>query len=316
MSRPHVLSLAALALVAAHGAAGAAPTAADIVGAGLYVASCSAGSGTGNGVAVTGHVGDGFFNAACNGVATPGAGPLQAASTWASANVDTGSSVAVGPGWLAADSAISTPGDGSAPGTRAAGGFGDTLTVNGGGSPGTAAFLLIDLHVRGQLDATANAGSTSFSLVMNKDNQTFPKNAGFMPGTGTEAGSDTQVMVWAAASYPLFSGGDEHQSFDETVTFSVPVVLGTPFELVLAGMSSSGTRSATGASVSSSHATVEWLGVQGLLIGGNLVSSGFQVSGTTGVNWVSPVAMPVPEPSGGLMLAAGMGLLAWRRRAR
>ena len=316
MSRPHVLPLAALALWTAQGASGAVPTAADIVGAGLYAASCSAGSGSGSGVTVTGNVGAGFFNAACEGFATPGSGPLQAASVWTTASVDTGSSVAVGPGWLVADSAMNTPGGGSAPGTRAAGGFGDTLTVNGGGSPGTAAFLLIDLHVKGQLDATANAGSASFSLVMNKDNQTFPKNVGFMPGTGTEVGSDTQVMVWAAASYPIFSGGDEHQSFDETVTFSVPVVLGTPFELVLAGMSTSGTRSATGASVSSSHATVEWLGVQGLLIGGNLVSSGFQLSGTTGVNWVSPVAMPVPEPPVALMLAAGAGLLGWRRRPR
>ena len=50
-------------------------------------------------------VGAGFFNAACEGFATPGSGPLQAASVWTTASVDTGSSVAVGPGWLVADSA-------------------------------------------------------------------------------------------------------------------------------------------------------------------------------------------------------------------
>ncbi|OYU68365.1 MAG: hypothetical protein CFE45_43160 [Burkholderiales bacterium PBB5] len=127
-------------------------------------------------------------------------------------------------------------------------------------------------------------------------------------------GGSSQTVVWKAASYPVPGPLSEHVVVNETVLFSIPIVFGTSFELVVLGQSIAATRSQTGGGHSASDfmQTLWWDGVQGVKVGGQAVQ-GYTLTSGSGIDWTQ--AAVVPEPSAWLLMAAGLGLLAVRRRA-
>jgi hypothetical protein len=297
-------------------------TPSNILGVGLLAASCASGHGSGNGISITGAIDSGLIAAAtsCAGQApASAAGQALSNSIWATSPVTAGATASSSMGLLHLSSTMDTPGGSTSlfPAAIGQAGFGDTLTVSLQGQEGKAAFLLLDLQVHGVLDAGRNAGSSAFQVAVTKNNSLLSaSNPGYERGSGNEIGTDRQIPAWKASSFPPPTGPlSEHQVINEVVTFSVPVTIGTSFEMVVLGLSLSATRSQSGASLSSSDfsQTVRWSGIHGLLLNGSPVA-GYSVTSASGVDWTAAAA--VPEPAPWMLFGAGALLLIRLRGTR
>lgn len=315
MSRMSPFPLAALALALAAPAQALVPvTPGDIVGTGLVAASCASLKGSGNGFSITDAIDSGLFADAtsCAGTALPGAvGSAPASSVFSNGQATATADATASMGTLHLGTQLVTPGE---PATRfplavSQGGFGDMVTVNLAGHTGESGWLLVNLHVDGTLHASANAGSASFQVSVTKNDQLLSAfNPGYDLGTGNAISTDRQLPTWVVASYPVPGPLVDDLVVNESVTFSIPVVFGTSFEMVVLGMSTSGTRSATGAAnaLSDFAHTVRWDGVKSVLLGNNAVG-GYTVTGASGIDWA--LAAPVPEPGPAALWLAGLAVL-------
>lgn len=107
------------------------------------------------------------------------------------------------------------------------------------------------------------------------------------------------------------------QSLNQTVSFNVNVILGTPFELSLFARANVGVAGAGPDWFSESTVdfgnTISWAGISGVSLAGSPV--GYNLSSASGIDWQQAYA-PVPEPAEWLLMGAGLALLAGRRRSQ
>lgn len=160
-------------------------------------------------------------------------------------------------------------------------GFTDTLQFGGALQSGYKARYLF--HVSGSNNGYGSVADMSFGIDGYSDESFFA----FDPGPVN--------TIWATQSYDI--NGITPQ--DVHVTFSNQFVLNT-FD-VADGTSTWGE--------SAFQSTVELVGIEITDASGNIVH-GVTVTSASGTNY------PVPEPSGLVALAAGMALLAKKRRSR
>ena len=106
-----------------------------------------------------------------------------------------------------------------------------------------------------------------------------------------------------------------HLVVDQTLNFSVNVVLGTPFELGIFTRSSAGTAGAGpdwfSEATSDFASTLTWQGIGGVSVTG--IPIDYSLSSESGIDWQLPFA-PVPEPATWLLMSAGVLGVALRRR--
>jgi hypothetical protein len=318
---------AAAALLGVAAVKAAVPvTPANLVDAGLMSATCASLRGSGNGLSIAAAIDSGLLAAStqCTGQAVTGlVGSASSGASFANGLASASAGAQASAGVLHLGASLDT--SGSLAGTQfpigiAQAGFADTFTVNLAGHQGESGYLLVDVHVSGVLDATRNAGSASFTVSATKNNlQLQASNPGYVVGTGNGASTDRQQPSWSVATYPPPDiPTTDHRVVNETITFSVPVTYGTTFEMAVLGLATAGTRSQTGAGLSSSNfnQTVQWLGVHGVLSAGGQAVQGYTLTSGSGINWAQ--AAPVPEPDSAWLLAAGLfglaGLAARRLR--
>jgi len=237
-------------------------------------------------------------------------GGVSASASYASGQIsnDAQGSVTYGTMHFAANN--SAPSNSFFPSGKTTGGWADTWTISSPGLDGQAGRLVFTVDVTGTLHADGFAGSTRFQLLEYVNKQMVYRDAIFdaaNPVIGVS--TDRQQRVWALAS----DWSNLDATVDETVTFTVPFVYGQSFELGIFGFLTAGMRSASSiTSISNANGdfshTITWGGIQQVLSNGVPVE--FTASTASGTNW----AVPVPEPASAMLILAGVGALAMRRR--
>jgi hypothetical protein len=321
----HLACLALAGLICAPTAQASVPTPAAANAPGVQVATCASLNGSGNGLSISGAIDSGLLAAGTQCTGNTAGGP--AAQVSSQAQSDNGQAVAnaqaqASLGVLKLSSSLSTPGGGTVrfPIGVAQASFVASMTPNIPGLNGQAAYLLVPLHVSGSLHASGNAGAAAFSVAVLKNDFTLStSNPGYVVGTGNQVSTDRQVPTWRVASYPVPGPLVDDASVDETVVFSVPVTIGTPFDLSVVAMSVAGTRSQTGGGNAASDFahTVQWLGATKVRMANGSLVDVTLTDNTSGVNWGQaapvPVPVPVPEPAAMALAAAGLLVVSMRK---
>lgn len=182
------------------------------------------------------------------------------------------------------------------PAAVAQGGWNDTLTVtpanpSDAGKLATFSFLI---SVEGSLDAAAS-GNTGVGLSM-----LALRDGGFFGSAWSSVGQGQQFQPF-------------HRNLDEAVLLSVPIYLGTPFQLGFFAAAYAGYASSlpgSGQGNADFLNTLTWGGVNAVSINGAPVA--YTLASTSGVNWAQPF-VPVPEPTSALLILCGGGLLLRQR---
>ncbi len=197
------------------------------------------------------------------------------------------------------------------------GGWSDTFVVSNALYTGQAGYMQFTLHAKGSLLATGVTGSAIFTVTGYKDNVQLMANPLFSAGNSDLLSTDRQYGNWGIATYgnpPVDS-----KNVDDTITFAVPIVFGTPFQLgiyanVRAGQRSSGFVDGISTGQATFNDGLTWGGITNIYLG-NTPVAGSTVNSGSGKNWGLPVASPVPADlnGDGVVNGADLGILlgAW-----
>ena len=194
----------------------------------------------------------------------------------------------------------------------ASAGWEDTFLVNVPGMGGQTAYLLCSFAVQTKLIAHPDAGSAALQFKVSTDGAVF---TGTEPGAnfGTATGDATNRLQWAHANY----GPDPlEKNVAETITYSIPVVIGQRIRIECYGLARAGLRAVisgnTNTSSASVCASVKWAGIGGLLNAGGTPIPGTIVQSSS----MLPYSAPLPPVLVRLPLtisAAGPNfLLTWK----
>lgn len=309
----------ATALLAAGVAASlhAAPRHQDISGPGGFMQSCAAPSSPGAPrTAGTDFTAD-FTSGHCTVAYFTGNGTASSSDAYSSGNISNASSGSVGIGHIHMQSNNSSPSNAFFAIAASNGGFEDRLTLNLPGQTGKTVYMLVSMSADGSVSASGPAGASQIQVTgyMNTS-ELMASNPGYSRGNSDLFTTDRQRVAWGASSGPNTS-----RVIDGHWTFSVPVVVGTPFDLGIYARAQSSQRSyGAGTAVSSteldfSHSVLVQ-GVSGLMLNGSLITSGYTLTAASGLDWTQ--ALPVPEPGTWGLMVAGLGWLGHvaRRKAR
>lgn len=187
------------------------------------------------------------------------------------------------------------------------GGWLDMLTVLPAQAAqiGQTAIFSFQLHVTGSLAALPQGNSgTSITLTAYRNDVSV-----------NQVGGSGHLVIGGQGQ----GGFPYSQTVDQIETFSVPVTLGTAFELGIFGLARSGAASRgpdwwSEASNDFSN-TITWAGVSGLTVDGQAVV-GFSLASASGIDWMGAYTAPVPEPAAAWLLLLGTGALLWQRRGQ
>ncbi|MCA9276863.1 MAG: hypothetical protein KDA29_12630 [Phycisphaerales bacterium] len=241
--------------------------------------------------------GDDFSEGSFSGI-----GPITRSASAASMDASGSSSSEIGMGYI---NFVATN---TAPNTTfgnagAHGGFKENFIVTGG-TPGTEAWMLVQVSIDGTMNASGFAGRAALNIGAFKDDIELRSSEPFWDnGNSDPISTDRQRATWGLST----SSFDENldRTVSDMITFSVPITLGEPFNLGIYAFGNAGKRSAGGVAGSSSAAinfSVDWAGAQVVDAGGTAIS-GAAITGDTGLNWTSG---PTPCPPD---LAAPFGVL-------
>ena len=205
------------------------------------------------------------------------------------------------------------------PGGRANGGWKDTLTVvpNNPNQNGQPAYYVFTLDVSGFLSASGFAGSAYVNTAIYKDGVEPAQEPFWDPGSSDPISTDRQRAHWQVSSAP-----DVNRNFASTVTMSVPITLGTPFQLGVYGFGTAGMRSHSsvgGLSSSSLNVqnTINWGGTEGVFLGEDpvndlLPTQDYDLTSASGMDWHPAI----PEPGSVSLLLLGAAAVVRCRRRR
>lgn len=185
------------------------------------------------------------------------------------------------------------------------GGWVETLTLQPAQAAqlGQTAIFSFQLHITGNLDALPQ-GNSSTSLMLTAYRNDVSVN---------QIGGSGHLVIGGQGQ----GGFPYSQTVDQIESFSVPVTLGTAFELGIFGLARSGAASRgpdwwSEASNDFAH-TITWAGVSSVTVGGQAVA--YSLSSASGVDWSGAYTAPVPEPAAAWLLALGACALLWHRRS-
>jgi hypothetical protein len=286
----------------------AAPLHQDVTGPGGFMSSCAAPSSPGAprtpGVDFTGD----FVSGHCTVQYFTGNGSATTSDSYAAGNISNATWGSVGIGHIHLSSNNSSPGNAFFAIAASNGGFEDHLTLHLPGQEGQTVYMLINMSASGTVSASGPAGSSQVEVTAYKNTTELGAGfSGYDRGNSDAFTTDRQRVAWGASSGPNTS-----RVIDGHWTFSVPVVVGTPFDLGIYARGQSSQRSFGAISTISSTEldfshSVLVQGISGILVDGGLVSTGYTVEAASGLDWTH--ALPVPEPSQALMLLGGLLLL-------
>lgn len=289
----------------------AAPRHQDITGPGGFMSSCAAPSSPGAArTAGTDFTGD-FTSGHCTVQYFSGNGSATTSDSYAQGNVQNATWGSVGIGHIHLSSGNSSPGNTFFAIAASNGGFEDRLTLNLPGRQGETVYMLVSMAATGTVSAAGPGGASQVQVTAYKDTSELVSGSpGYDRGNSDLFTTDRQRVAWGASSGPEVS-----RIIDGHWTFSVPVVVGTPFELGIYARAQSGQRSFSSSSAISTTAldfshSVLVQGISGVLVDGNLVSAGYTVDAASGLDWTN--ALPVPEPGQAVLMLAGLLLLGAR----
>jgi formylglycine-generating enzyme required for sulfatase activity len=194
----------------------------------------------------------------------------------------------------------------------ASAGWEDTFLVNVPGMGGQTAYLLCRFAVQTKLIAHPDAGSAALQFKVLTDGAVFSNTE---PGAnfGTATGNSTNRLQWQHLNY----GPDPlEKNVAETITYSIPVVIGQRIRIQCYGLARAGLRAIISGNADSSSASVcasvKWEGIGGLVNAGGTPISGYIVQTSS----MLPYATPLPPILVGLPItsnAVGANLLlTWK----
>lgn len=263
------------------------------------------------------------------------AGSATAVATEGSLWIRTGGGALVMTGHFDSQGNAYMPSQGASADTEARASWADTVTISDPsrtGQPGSAVALL-------QIGGSVGATRAPFVNIQNPDGGfLFQDTRGYgrvsVAGNGlawpTQSWDDGCAAVgWAGwlacagAAETVGGAGDYVAGSASDIPVVLDFIFGQPFQLTYTLYSNSGGNASTsyykmsgsGNGSGDGLATLDWGGISEVLDGsGNLVV-GYQVSSESGFDYVQPA--PVPEPTSGIMLLAGLASLrAMRARPR
>ncbi|MCW5610306.1 MAG: hypothetical protein KIS83_06440 [Rubrivivax sp.] len=299
-STPSARQGLALACGLLAGAALASPSVVTLDAPGGFVTACGGISGT-TGAAGPGDDLQAFYlvDSSCQWQGfTSGVASASAAFDNGVAANDAGGQVGWGFMQLAASN-VSTNDAGFPYGTAQAG-WEDRWTVDAPGYTGQPGTMTVSLQVSGQWVLSGFAGAARVSL------QPYIDSAPFSLGGSL----GTQHHAWGSSFFPT--------GVDEVVQLVLPFTFGEAFDIGIFVILRAGLRSQSAVpGLSTAHAdfmnTITWQGIDGVRAG-DLLLDDYTLAAASGVDWSGPIAV-IPEPPPWLTLAAGLALLALRRRA-
>ncbi|RZJ06875.1 MAG: PEP-CTERM sorting domain-containing protein [Rubrivivax sp.] len=287
----------------------AAPRQSDILPSGGFLNVCAAPIGGGGGFwagdDITGQFAAGtcnthYFNSGAVSDTASSSGPLISNNAAGAARM----------GWVQMSAENHSPAETWFAHGGVNGGYTDRLSVNAAGHAGESGFLLLRIAVNGTMWATAEAGGTGFQVVpyLNQA-QVSAVHPGYDDGSSNHLwGTDLQVGAWGVGSAP-----DSSLAINEVITFSLPVVVGESMDVGLYTHADAGQRSSGGYPgwmANSGLSFTSYLDGATLMLGGVPVS-GFSIASASGLDWK---VSAVPEPGIWMLMLAGLGCVALRRR--
>lgn len=305
------MRLAAVALCALLSAAAqAAPRQQDVVPPGGFLNVCAAPSGGGSGFWAGDDITGQFASGNCNAHYFTTGGPVSGSASSSAPSISNSSAGAARMGWVQMVAENHSPAATFFAHAGVNGGYTDNLAVNLAGHAGESGYLLVRVAVMGTMWATAETGSAGFEVVPYVNKALISAaNPGYDDGSSNHLWStDRQVGAWAVASAP-----DASMTVNEVVTFSLPVVIGQSMDVGLYANADAGQRSSGGFPgwmANSGMQFTSFLAGASLMLDGQAVQ-GFSINSASGLDWSVGV---VPEPGAWVLMLAGLGVVARRRR--
>ena len=218
-------------------------------------------------------------------------------------------------GWTT-DLTISAPGNLQIPGSSAA------IAITNGVTTGTLEFLV---HVDGTLTENGPGGRPGFWVtpyangnLIGPDSIFQANNPNPIIGSASSAGFETRE--WWLPADP--SNTNLSLVVNQDILFTTTFTFGQQFSLglyadAIGANGSYGNTFIPNISTSDFASTITWAGIQGISVdGSNLITSGYSVTSTSGVNWnQSMVTTPIPAAIW-LVGSALLGLVGLGRRCR
>ena len=160
------------------------------------------------------------------------------------------------------------------------------------------------LTITSPLVADGTAAVLSFALLIDGAfHVTGVGNAGWRASAHLGGGTNDQINA-GGTTFESSYFGDALGVYSGQSTF----VFGQPLRAIV-----SLTGSVVGTGLFDLGHSLRWGGIQGILVNGVAIDD-FQVSSASGADYRHAIAA-VPEPAGVMLLAAGLAVLGWRRRA-
>ena len=157
-------------------------------------------------------------------------------------------------------------------------GFIDTLAINSAPHNGQVATVTAQVNLSGTLTAAGPNVFSRLELIVGTNNFSA---FNLVSTKQTQAGVNPSPLV-----------------VNETVTFDLNFIVGTPDQFLVRAQAQSMTSSAT--SLGNNQAdvnfvgTVQWGGIQSVTVGGQQISNYTAVGTTSGIDWNEPAAVPLP----------------------